>query len=167
MAYKPQVLSVSDGGTGVSTSTGLLNASGTSALTNITFVDVTSWSPNVQFGGANVGLTYTTQSGGYVRFGNMVYFWINILLSSKGSSSGNVTISNFPFTIASTIRIPVNYWTNISTPASDPTMYFNAVASSTTLTPSCVSASGGGVSGIANTNFTNTSGFATSGVIFI
>ena len=167
MAYKPRILTVPDGGTGISTSTGLNLASGTSAFTNITYVDATSWSPNIQFGGANVGITYTTQSGKYVSIGNAVYFWINILLSSKGSSTGTLTISNFPLTIASTIRIPVNYWTNITTPGSFPCMYLNAVSGGTTINPNACSSAGGGANTMADTNFTNTSGFATSGLLFI
>lgn len=167
MAYIPKVLDVADGGTGVITSTGINIGSGTSALTNITYTDVTSWSPNLQFGGANVGITYTTQLGRYVRFGNAVYFWLKILLSSKGSSTGTVTISNFPFTFAVTARVPVNYWTVITTPSSFPGMYLNCASAGIIISPQLTGTAGGGASGMDDTHFANTSGFATSGVVFI
>jgi len=53
----------------------------------------TTWTPVLSFGGASVGITYTTQLGHYTRIGNVVTFTLQLLLSNKGSSTGIVAIS--------------------------------------------------------------------------
>ena len=55
-----------------------------------------AWTPNIQIGGSSSGITYTTQLGQYVKMGGVVFFYCNVVLSSKGSNSGDVTISNMP-----------------------------------------------------------------------
>lgn len=56
-----------------------------------------SWTPSLLFGGAAVGLTYTTQTGNYVRIGKRVIFDFQVLLSALGSSTGAATITGLPF----------------------------------------------------------------------
>lgn len=65
------------------------------AYTTGTFV------PALSFGGASVGITYTTQVGKYWKIGKVVFFNINILLSNKGSSTGAARISGPLFLAAS------------------------------------------------------------------
>jgi hypothetical protein len=67
-----------------------------------TFVQGT-WTPNLQINGSNTGITYNNQNGYYVQVGNLVFIAVDINLSSKGSSTGNVTISNLPVTTGSTL----------------------------------------------------------------
>jgi len=55
------------------------------------------WVPDLQINGSSTGITYTTQDGRYVKLGNMVFLWANILLSNKGASVGALTISNMPY----------------------------------------------------------------------
>jgi len=62
-----------------------------------------SWTPAVAFGGGTTGITYSTQTGQYVKIGRFVYATFNILLTSKGSSSGSVTVTGLPFSISSTV----------------------------------------------------------------
>lgn len=62
----------------------------------------TSFTPAVSFGGASVGITYSTQQGYYVRVGPIVHIFIRIVLSSKGSSTGTFAVS-LPFTASSNI----------------------------------------------------------------
>ncbi len=57
-----------------------------------------AWTPNLQINGSSTGITYTTQLGGYTQIGNIVTVYAYILLSNKGASVGNVTISNLPVT---------------------------------------------------------------------
>lgn len=71
---------------------------GTNALGN--FVVSTAWTPVLAFGGASVGITYATQQGLYSRIGPIVYFSLQIVLTSKGSSTGNATITGLPLTIS-------------------------------------------------------------------
>lgn len=57
-----------------------------------------TWTPAIAFGGAAVGVTYTAQTGYYLKVGSMVTAWARIDLSNKGSSTGSMTITGFPFT---------------------------------------------------------------------
>lgn len=57
----------------------------------------TSWTPTITFGGGSTGITYSTQTGVYTRIGNIVFYQFNIVLTNKGSSTGNVMISGIPF----------------------------------------------------------------------
>jgi hypothetical protein len=62
-----------------------------------TYVASTSWTPVLKFGGGTTGITYTTQLGSYCRVGDIVAFSMRIVLSSKGSSTGNATITGLSF----------------------------------------------------------------------
>lgn len=59
---------------------------------------VGSWTPTLTFGGAAVGITYTTQTGKYIRKGNLITVDFDLLLSAKGSSTGAAVIGGLPFT---------------------------------------------------------------------
>lgn len=69
---------------------------GTNTLS--TFVASTSFTPVVEFGGGSTGVTYGDQFGTYTRIGNMVFVKIQIVLTSKGTDTGAVTITGFPLT---------------------------------------------------------------------
>ena len=118
--------------------------------------------PNLAFGGASVGITYTTQLGKYWLIGSMVFFDINIVLSNKGSSVGNASITNLPFTSANDghqMTCPVQ--SNITFPAGC-TALVGAVAGNST----SVSIQGYGTGAIViatNTQFANTSVLVMSG----
>jgi hypothetical protein len=64
-----------------------------------TFTALTAFTPTLDFGGASTGITYGTQVGFYVKIGSMVFFTLDIILTSKGSSTGNCNIDNLPFPI--------------------------------------------------------------------
>jgi len=53
-----------------------------------------TWTPTH---GSGSGITYGTQTGTYVKIGQLVYVTGYIGLTSKGSASGTVTVSGFPF----------------------------------------------------------------------
>lgn len=57
-----------------------------------------SFTPTIAFGGASVGVTYATQAGSMRNYGNYIEGGIHIVLTSKGSSTGDVTI-NIPSTM--------------------------------------------------------------------
>lgn len=74
-----------------------------------------TWTPVVNFGGATTGITYTTQLGTYTKIGRVVIAHINIVLSSKGSATGNATITGVPFTSSSTMRATCSFnWANMT-----------------------------------------------------
>lgn len=58
-----------------------------------------TWTPVLAFGGASVGITYSTQSGRYVKVGKTVFASFRITLSAKGSSTGAASITGLPFTV--------------------------------------------------------------------
>lgn len=67
-----------------------------------------TFSPSLKFGGASVGMIYSVQAGNYLKIGSWVFIDVAILLTSKGSSTGNATIEGLPFaltgnTVANTI----------------------------------------------------------------
>ena len=52
-----------------------------------------AYSPALTFGGAAVGMAYAAQNGRYLRLGNAVFVTGYIVLSAKGSSTGNAAVS--------------------------------------------------------------------------
>jgi hypothetical protein len=56
-----------------------------------------TFTPNLLFGGGNTGMTGSFV-GRYTKIGRVVYYAVVIYLSAKGSSTGNTTISGFPYT---------------------------------------------------------------------
>ena len=58
-----------------------------------------TFTPGIAFGGNAVGVSYTTQTGTYTKIGNRYLIDIVITLSSKGSSTGAVTVTGLPDTV--------------------------------------------------------------------
>lgn len=53
------------------------------------------WTPTISFGGLSVGITYGIQSGRIRRIGDWEIWDCQIVLTSKGSSVGNMQINGF------------------------------------------------------------------------
>lgn len=124
---------------------------------------VQAWTPTLTFGGASVGMTYTTRVGNFVKYGKKIVATFQITLSAKGSSTGVVVIGGLP--IAATAA---------NSPAGNASItFYSAMASLTGSPVGNIQASGFGASlfqnGAANSanltdaNFTNTT--AIQGVI--
>jgi hypothetical protein len=60
-------------------------------------VETGTFTPVLSFGGNSVGITYTRQLGRYTKIGRAVFIEIEILLSSKGTSTGEAAITGLPF----------------------------------------------------------------------
>ena len=56
-----------------------------------------TFTPVVEFGGGNTGITYNARSGFYTKIGNVVYFYAECQLSARGTSTGNLAIRDLPF----------------------------------------------------------------------
>ena len=56
-----------------------------------------TWTPSLTFNGVTTGITYTTQEGYYTKIGNIVNIQWHIILSNKGSATGNAVLSGNPF----------------------------------------------------------------------
>jgi hypothetical protein len=59
-----------------------------------------TFTPAVTFGGGSTDLTYTAQTGAFTRIGNRVLFNFRLVLSAKGSSTGELRIVDFPYASA-------------------------------------------------------------------
>lgn len=55
-----------------------------------------TWTPVLVFGVGSTGITYTTQQGRYTKLGRTVTIRFEINLSSKGSSTGEASITGLP-----------------------------------------------------------------------
>ena len=56
-----------------------------------------TWTPQLTFGGASVGMTFSVQAGWYVKVGQLVVVGGSFTLTNKGSSTGNASITGLPF----------------------------------------------------------------------
>jgi hypothetical protein len=59
-----------------------------------------TWTPVIAGAGGTSGQTYTSQLGSYIRTGKEVYATAYILLSNKGTITGNVIITPLPFPVS-------------------------------------------------------------------
>jgi hypothetical protein len=57
-----------------------------------------TWTMGVSFGGASVGATYVNNQGRYTKIGRQVNAMGYMAFSSKGSSTGDATLTGLPFT---------------------------------------------------------------------
>jgi hypothetical protein len=57
-----------------------------------------TFTPSLQFSGASSGISYSTQSGTYIKIGRAVHIRGRINLSAEGSSTGIAEIAGLPFT---------------------------------------------------------------------
>ncbi len=82
---------------------GLTFDDGTNILSS--FLDRTTFTPVLEFGGDSVSLTYILQEGSYSRIGNFVFLQINLILNAKGSSTGNATITGIVLSTAANTEV--------------------------------------------------------------
>ena len=59
-----------------------------------------TWTPNIAFGGASVGVTYFAQQGYYTKVGRLVQATGKLYVDAVGSSTGDFTITGLPFTLS-------------------------------------------------------------------
>jgi hypothetical protein len=97
------ILSLSGGST-TATGTGIAFPATQSASTDANTLDdyeEGTWTPVIKFAGNNVGMTFSNQTGTYVKIGRQVIVWYAILLTAKGSSTGNAGVTGAPFAASS------------------------------------------------------------------
>lgn len=116
-----------------------------------------TWTPSITFGGAAVGITYTTQSGTYTKIGNIVVCRGRVTLSNKGSSTGSALITSLPFTAASGTDAYAfagfGYYTNMTSITGNMIGYVNISATTFNIIMGGTTA----ITAVANTNFNNNS----------
>jgi hypothetical protein len=56
-----------------------------------------TWTPQLQFGAANAGMVNVSQQASYTKIGRLVHVQFRFSFSTKGSSTGNATVTGLPF----------------------------------------------------------------------
>jgi len=167
-----------DSGTAIP-SAGVLNVFGDGKVTtsgsgntidlhlSASFYSTGSWSPNLAFGGASVGITYGVRYGEYTVIGNLVFYTAYIELTSKGSSSGTAIITNLPFTAINAAHVASGTLgtTAITFPAGSSAPYVSVTPNTTDL-QLLISGSTLGATSLNDTNFANTTHLDISGFYF-
>lgn len=151
---------------------GEINFSGSSKLINTTTQQAfnsSAFTPVLQFGGASVGITYSRQVGYFSRIDNIVYIDIDCVLTSKGSSTGNATITGIPFSAwNNTLTSNLFMTTLTATPPANTTGYELQIAASTTSGAIfSLQAAASGSTQLTNAHFGNATVFRVQGFYFI
>lgn len=119
---------------------------------------VLSWTPVITFGNASVGITYSSQSGTWTRVSNIVLLEAVMILTSKGSSTGTMRITGLPISFPTTNgefavgSIRSGFLTGLSGG-------LGISGSNGTSSLDVYQWSATGITGVADTNVTNTSTF--------
>lgn len=126
----------------------------------------TSFTPSISFGGASVGITYQTQSGTYHRIGNIVFLRLIIVLTSKGSSTGQARITNLPFNNSGSLTLFNTVVSEISLAANYTAIYTQTESTTNNL---LIYSTGDNVvvGGVFDTDFTNDSQIVVTGFYFV
>ena len=62
-----------------------------------------TWTMGVSFGGGTTGITYGQNTGYYTKIGNLVTISGVLVLTSKGTSTGQALVTGLPFTVVNNI----------------------------------------------------------------
>jgi hypothetical protein len=145
----------------VTATTGVLFGTDTAAVNTLDDYEEGTWTPVLKIGGATTGINYGAAVGSYTKIGNLVNASLYVLLSSKGSATGSVTIS-VPFAAANTTNGFASAHVGsilACTWADYPAGYLSKNSSDISFKQYTES---GGSSGISNSNLTDTSSFIMS-----
>ena len=115
-----------------------------------------TWTPQLQFGGASTGITYSTQLGRYTKIGRLVTATGNLVLTSKGSLTGAAQIAGLPFTAAND-GIYDSAATGLATGMSSVTGAVLCLLTPNTQKLSVYHSNNGAAAGLTNSNFGSTS----------
>ena len=145
----------------VTATTGVLFGTDTAVVNTLDDYEEGTWTPVLKIGGATTGISYGAAVGSYTKIGNLVNASFYVLLSSKGSATGSVTIS-VPFASANTTNGFASAHVGsilACTWADYPAGYLSKNSSDISFKQYTES---GGSSGISNSNLTDTSSFIMS-----
>jgi hypothetical protein len=70
----------------------------------------TTFTPSIRFGAANTGadVTYGSRVGRIEKVGNLVFFTVDVTLTSKGAQTGQAILYNFPENLSTIYFTPIN-----------------------------------------------------------
>jgi hypothetical protein len=168
---------IQDGGFAVSDISRLSTAQSMTALktftAGISFGDETlsvydegTWVPTLQIGASSAGIVYSAQVGTYTRIGRLVFYQVDLRLSSKGTNTGAVAILSFPFAGASNTSISWMRWQNFAT-AISALLLQSGVGTGFALTYVPAAGTTSATTLLTDTFLTNTSTFLGTGYYFV
>lgn len=96
MAYTI-TLPVDDGTSGQYLQT---DGAGVTSWTTVSTSEYGTWTPSLQFGGGNTGLTANYSTGNYAKSGRSVAYSVALGLTNKGSSTGTAKLAGLPYSTA-------------------------------------------------------------------
>lgn len=118
------------------------------------------WTPTLTFGAGSAGITFADRSGKYVRIGKTVTIEGRFNLSSKGTSTGAVSVGGLPFSRGVTTPFNVGFaisnFANIITPAN--TINLSGLISELPRFEVVSTRENALATNLTDANFTNTSG---------
>lgn len=117
----------------------------------LAYYDEGTWAPTLVFGAGSTGITYSARAGTYTRIGRTVTIRFEILLSSKGSSTGEASITGLPFSAAALNAMPVYLYSGFDSTYKAGIAYCNG----TTINEIAAN----GTAAFTDAQFTNTSRF--------
>lgn len=129
-----------------------------------------TFTPGIAFGGASVGVTYGTRVGQYFKLGNIVFFFFQITLTSKGSSVGIATITGLPYAVNSgyvSDNAPTGVVTLSQVTFADKYVTLTPIAASTTFHLASTPTVTGGPNFLTDAALVNTSAIFASGFYFV
>jgi len=91
------------------TSNGLTFNGDTAAANALDDYEEGTFTPTLEFGGGTTAIAYVVQLGKYTKVGNKVTCEVAITLSNKGTDTGDVSITGFPFTHVAAYRAGVSF----------------------------------------------------------
>lgn len=112
-----------------------------------------AFTPGIAFGGGATGITYSAQTGTYIKISNVYMAFAFVALTAKGTSTGQATLTGLPATPASVGGASVGYFANFTGLAGTPLLLVDSNAGGPRFyVPGAASAAG-----LTDTSFTNTS----------
>ena len=125
-----------------------------------------TWTMGIAFGGASTGVTYSANSGKYTKIGRQVTINGLLIVSDKGSSTGDFTITGLPFTIPNSFENQTAASLRLNGVSFANQYQGNGVINTTTMAFSEIT-EGGVVSNLTNAEVANGASFIVSLTYFV
>lgn len=115
-----------------------------------------SWTPGITFNNAAVGMTFSLQSGAYIKIGKFIHCGGRVTLSAKGSSTGAARLTGFPFMSSGNNNSGTVVFNLISGMSGLTTLPIASIISATSAIFRGLNVGGTGTQDLNDTHFTNT-----------
>ena len=126
-----------------------------------------TFSPSIRFGAGNTGadVTYGNRVGRIEKVGNLVFFTVDVTLTSKGAQTGQAILYNFPENLSTIYFTPINVivYSNGSAITAGPIGFLQSDGANLPAYVYLYQQGAAGVAAFNDTNFTDTTRIFVSG----